>query len=86
VLDANSGHHAAALASAMWDEQSVAVEEQARHREHSVTEISVHDAARWKKAAEPAIHAWLRHAKDKGLSGEKLLADARAMAAKYAAA
>lgn len=86
VIDANSGPHAAALSGAMWEEQSLVVEELVRQRGHTVTQISAHDAARWKKAAEPAIQAWLRHAKEKGRNGEKLLADARAMVAKYAAA
>jgi TRAP-type C4-dicarboxylate transport system substrate-binding protein len=73
----------AELAGKMWDEQAIAVEEAVRKRGNTVTELSKEESARWQKATQPVVDNWLKQAKDKGLNGEKLLADARAAIAKY---
>ena len=35
------------------------------------------------KATEPVIEAWIKQVKDKGLDGDKLLEQAKALVAKY---
>jgi TRAP-type C4-dicarboxylate transport system substrate-binding protein len=86
VIDQNSGQVFATLAGRMWDEQAVVVEEMVRKRGNTITEITKEEAVRWQKATQPVIDAWLKQAKDTGLTGEKLLADAKALLAKYAKA
>jgi TRAP-type C4-dicarboxylate transport system substrate-binding protein len=83
VLDQNSGMAFAELAGKMWDEQALAVEEMVKKRGNTITQISKEESARWQKATQPVVDNWLKQAKDKGLNGEKLLADAKAAIAKY---
>lgn len=86
VLDKNSGRNAASLAANLWDEEAVAVEDNAKKRGHSVTDFSDHDVLRLHKVCEPVVQNWLKTAKERGLNGEKILADAKSFAAKYGAA
>jgi TRAP-type C4-dicarboxylate transport system substrate-binding protein len=86
VLDKNSGQHFANLAGAMFDERAAAVEEEVSKRGHSTTEFPPHETLRWRKATEPVVHSWLREMSARGANGEKLLADAKAVIAKYAGA
>lgn len=83
VMDDNSGHVVAALAGKMWDTQSEVVEAMVRKRGNTVTVITAEEAARWRKATEPVIDAWLKGAKERGLDGGKLLETARALVAQY---
>lgn len=83
ILDANSGQFAAAMAGQMWDDQAKTVEDMVRKRGNTVSAISVEEAARWRKATEPVIEAWLKQAKERGIDGGKLLEAARALVAKH---
>jgi hypothetical protein len=71
------------MAGKVWDEQAVVVSEMVRKRGNTITVIEEAEAARWRKTTEPVIEAWLKSTKEKGLDGEKLLADARAAIAKH---
>jgi TRAP-type transport system periplasmic protein len=84
VIDDNSGQYAATLAGKMWDDQAVVVEDMVKKRGNTITVLDKAEVARWEKATQPVTEAWLKQAKDKGLNGEKLLADAKALLAKYA--
>jgi TRAP-type C4-dicarboxylate transport system substrate-binding protein len=84
VIDANSGQIAARTAGRMWDDQAVVVADAIRERGNTITRIEKAEAERWQKATQPVVDAWLRASKKFG--GEKLLADARALLAKYGAA
>ncbi len=84
VIDDNSGQYAAGIAGKMWDDQAVVVEELVRKRGNTVTVLDKDEAARWDKATHPVTETWLKQTKDKGLNGEKLIADAKASLAKYA--
>jgi TRAP-type C4-dicarboxylate transport system substrate-binding protein len=86
IIDANSGQNATTLAGTMWDEQAIVVEELVKSRGNTIAVLSAEETARWRKATEPVIAAWLKEVKAKGLDGEKLLKDARALIAKYAGA
>ncbi len=86
VVDANSGMPFATAAGKMWDEQALKVEEIVKKRGNTVTLLDKGEAANWQKATQPVVDAWLKQAKDKGLNGEKLLADAKALLSKHASA
>jgi len=86
VIDDNSGQFAATLAGQMWDDQAKVVEEIVRKRGNTITVITAEEKARWVKATEPVIEAWIKQAKERGLDGTKLLETARALVAKYAKA
>jgi TRAP-type C4-dicarboxylate transport system substrate-binding protein len=83
VLDANSGQAFAAMAGKMWDDQAAVVEEMVRKRGNTISAISAEEAARWRKATEPVIEAWIAQVKDRGIDGRKYLEEARALLAKY---
>ena len=81
IIDQNSGQAAALMAGRMWDDQAVAVEEMVTKRGNTVTPIEKAEAARWQKATQPVIDAWLKSSKS--INGDKLLAEAKALLAKY---
>jgi TRAP-type C4-dicarboxylate transport system substrate-binding protein len=83
VMDANSGQVVAQMAGQMWDDQAKVVEEMVRKRGNTVASIDEAESARWRKATEPVIETWLKSAKERGIDSEKLLANARALVAKY---
>ncbi len=81
IIDQNAGQAAAQVAGKMWDEQAVVVEDMVAKRGNTITQLEKVEIDRWRKAAQPVIDAWLKSAK--GFNSEKLLADAKAMMAKY---
>jgi TRAP-type transport system periplasmic protein len=84
VIDNNSGQPAAALGGAMWDLQAAAVVDMVGGRGDPITTLLPEAVARWRKATEPAIEAWLKEMKEHKVDGGKLLAGARALLTKYA--
>jgi TRAP-type transport system periplasmic protein len=44
--------------------------------------ISADEKAKWVKATQPVIDAWVAQVKDKGLDGAKLIEQAKALVAK----
>jgi len=84
VIDKHSGQAAARAAGKMWDDQAVVVADAVKERGNTITRIEKAEAERWQKATQPVTDAWLRASKKFG--GEKLLADAKALLAKYGAA
>ena len=87
VIDANSGQAFAAMAGPMWDNEATAVSAMVRARSgNTISSISEEEKGRWIKATEPVLAAWVEQVKARGLDGTKLIADARALVAKYEAA
>lgn len=84
IIDANSGQFATTFAAEMWDQQGALVEDAIKKRGDVVETLTAEEAARWRKATEPVIDAWLKQAKDAGRDGGKLLDNARMLLAKYA--
>jgi TRAP-type C4-dicarboxylate transport system substrate-binding protein len=84
VIDRNSGQTAARTAGRMWDDQALVVADAVRERGNTVTQIDKAEAERWQKATQPVTDTWLKASKKIG--GEKLLADAKALLAKYGGA
>lgn len=81
VVDANSGRVAAEAAGKMWDDQAVVVADAMKTRGNTITQIDKAEAERWQKATQPVVDAWLRASKKIG--GDKLLADAKALLARF---
>jgi len=84
VIDNNSGQPAATIAGAMWDVQAAAVVDMVGGRGDPITTLLPEAVARWRKATEPVVEAWLKDMKEHKVDGGKLLANARALQAKYA--
>jgi TRAP-type C4-dicarboxylate transport system substrate-binding protein len=84
VIDNNSGQPAASVAGAMWDVQAAAVVDMVGGRGDPITTLLPEAVARWRKATEPVIEAWLKDMKEHKVDGGKLLANVRALQAKYA--
>jgi hypothetical protein len=83
VIDNNSGQPAATIAGAMWDVQAAAVIDMVSGRGDPITTLLPEAVARWRKATEPVVEAWLKDMKEHKVDGGKLLANARALQAKY---
>lgn len=83
VIDNNSGQPVATIAGAMWDVQAAAVVDLVSGRGDPITTLLPEAVARWRKATEPVIEAWLKDMKEHKNDGGKLLANARALLAKY---
>jgi TRAP-type transport system periplasmic protein len=83
VIDNNSGQPGATIAGAMWDVQAAAVIDMVSARGDPITTLLPEAVAHWRKATEPVIEAWLKDMKEHKTDGGKLLANARALLAKY---
>jgi TRAP-type C4-dicarboxylate transport system substrate-binding protein len=83
AFDKNSGMKFAELAGNMWDDAGALVLEMVKKRGNTINTISAEEKAKWVKATEPVIEAWIKQVKDKGLDGGKLVEQARALVAKY---
>jgi TRAP-type C4-dicarboxylate transport system substrate-binding protein len=83
VLDRNSGQAAAMMAGRMWDNEGIATAETVKGRGNTVAVLSPDEAARWRKATQPVIEAWMRQVKERGADGGRLLETARALLAKH---
>lgn len=81
VIDANSGQPAAQAAGRMWDDQAISVADAMKSRGNTIIQIDKAEAERWQKATQPVIDGWLKASKKIG--GDKLLADAKALLARY---
>jgi TRAP-type C4-dicarboxylate transport system substrate-binding protein len=84
VIDNNSGQPAATIAGAMWDVQAAAVVDMVSGRGDPITTLLPEAVAHWRKATEPVVDGWLKDMKEHKVDGGKLLANARALLAKYA--
>lgn len=86
VIDNNSGMPAAIAAAAPYDDQARIVEEAVRKRGNQISAIGEAEKKRWVDATQPVIDAWLAGMKDRNIDGAALLASARALIARHAAA
>jgi TRAP-type C4-dicarboxylate transport system substrate-binding protein len=83
AIDKNSGMKFAELAGNMWDDAGAQVLEMVKKRGNIIASISEDEKARWIKATQPVIDSWVTQVKDKGLDGNKLIEQAKALVAKY---
>jgi TRAP-type transport system periplasmic protein len=84
VIDNNSGQIAAGMAGAMWDLEADAVADMVRQRGDPITMLTAEDVERGRKATEPVVATWLKAMKAQKIDGDKLVAGAGALLAKYA--
>ncbi|MEQ1647397.1 MAG: TRAP transporter substrate-binding protein [Hyphomicrobiaceae bacterium] len=83
IIDAHSSFEGAKLAGTAWDTAGVPVRDMVEKRGNSITMLAEGEKQRWIEASKPVVATWLTDAKSKGFDGEKLLADAQALIAKY---
>jgi TRAP-type C4-dicarboxylate transport system substrate-binding protein len=83
AIDKNSGMAASVMAGNLWDTMGVPVAEMVRKRGNTITVLAEDEKARWQKATEPVIEAWIKGSKDKNIDGGKLLETAKALLAKH---
>jgi TRAP-type C4-dicarboxylate transport system substrate-binding protein len=82
VLDANSGEAAAIMAARVWDEEGPKVEEAARRRGNTISEITEAEKARWVAATAPVTTAWVGQMREKSIDGAALVEQTRALVAR----
>ena len=85
VIDDNSGRNIAKWAGQNWADIEVPAEKVMKSKsKNQFHTMPASEVTKMKAAAQPAIDRWLKQMKGKGVDGAALLADARAMIAKYA--
>ena len=85
VIDDHSGRHIAKWVGQNWADIEIPGEKVMKSKKKNRFHIMpASEVAKMKAAAKPAIDRWLKQMKRKGFDGAALLADARAMIAKYA--
>ena len=79
AIDKNAGMPASEMAGNLWDTMGLPVAEMVKARGNTITFLAEDEKAKWQKATEPVVEAWVKSAKDKNLDGGKLLETARAL-------
>jgi TRAP-type transport system periplasmic protein len=83
IMDKESGQAFAQFAGKMWDDQAITTAAMVKARGNTLAEITADEKAKWVKACEPVTAKWIEDLKAKNLDGAKLIADAKALIAKY---
>ncbi len=83
VIDDNSGQVAATMAGTMWDLKAKAVADAVSQNGDQIVTLDPDAVARWRKATQPVIEAWRKVMKTHKADGDKLLASAYDLFAKY---
>jgi TRAP-type transport system periplasmic protein len=83
AIDKSSGMPASEMAGNLWDTMGLPVAEMVKARGNTITVLAEDEKARWQKATEPVIEAWIKGTKDKGVDGGKLVEQVRALVGKY---
>ena len=84
VIDANSGLETSRWAGKAQNDGDKPGYEAAVKRGNTIVTLDVAETARWRKAADPVIEAWVVEMKGKGIDGRKLIDDTRVLIGKYA--
>ncbi len=84
VIDDHSGRNIAKWAGQNWiDIEKPGIAAVKKHKKNKFVTLSPAESDKIKKAAEPVIAQWLAEMKKIGADGPAMLADARALIAKY---
>jgi TRAP-type C4-dicarboxylate transport system substrate-binding protein len=83
ILMEKSGQSGARMAGQAFDAKNAEVTALVKERGNTVATLAEDEKARWIEATRPVITRWLEEAKGKGIDGDALLAEARALIAKY---
>lgn len=85
VIDANSGQALAAQVGRGWDEAEATARAAAVARGNEITVLPQAEIERWQQATQPVIAAWVKAMDERGLNGQQMLDEARALIAQYSA-
>ena len=85
VIDANSGLALARELGELWDASAPAARKQATDRGNVINVVPATEVANWDRAARPLYAEWIADMNKRGLDGNALLADARALIARFSA-
>jgi TRAP-type C4-dicarboxylate transport system substrate-binding protein len=83
VIDANSGRSLSRRAGAVWDQAEALGEEAAKDHGNEFYVMPKSELLIWRAAAMSVTDQWVSDMDAKGLDGEKMLAEAQALIAKY---
>ena len=72
------------MAARMWDDLAPVVEETARKQGNTIKELDRSEIDRWVKATQPVVDAWVKESRQRKFDGGALLAEAKALLAKFA--
>lgn len=84
VIDANSGPATSRWVGQVMDAGDAPGLEAAKKRGNAIVVLDAKETARWKAAAQEVTQAWIAEMKSRGIDGQALVDDARALIAKYA--
>ena len=82
VIDRNSGLELSTRAGRLWDEQKAPARKLALDRGNVVYVVPATELVQWQRAAQPVLAEWVEDMNRRGLDGNALLADARALIAR----
>lgn len=85
VIDANSGEWLAKEFGQRWERDDMPGIARAKKLDHPIIKVADEEQARWRKVTEPVYESWIKERDEKGQPGSKMVADAKALVAKYAA-
>jgi TRAP-type C4-dicarboxylate transport system substrate-binding protein len=86
VIDRNSGAELSAQAGQLWEAQKAPARRLAIERGNTIIVVPAAELVAWQRAAQSVHVDWVADMKRRGLDGDALLADARALLARSAAA
>jgi TRAP-type C4-dicarboxylate transport system substrate-binding protein len=78
-----SGQHGAGMAGRAFDASNAQVLAVVQGRGHTFVALTEEEKGRWTAAMQPVVDAWLAEMQGRGLDGNALLAEARALVAGY---
>lgn len=84
VIDDNSGIATSKWVGQVMDAGDAPGLEVARKRGNAIVVLDAKETARWKAAAQKVTETWIAEMKGKGIDGQALVDDARALIGKYA--
>ena len=79
VIDANSGAETSAWAGKIWDETTAPARQTAVDRKNTFHSVPAAEVANWQKAAEAVNADWIKEVAAKGMDGQKLIGEAKAL-------
>ena len=85
AIDDNSGPKVAQWLGERWEHDDQPGIDRAKELKHEIVEISDSETARMRKASQPVFDDWIKEMNGKGYDGNKLLAEAERLIAKYKA-
>jgi len=74
---------ASEMAGNLWDTMGLPVAEMVKQRGNTITVLAEDEKAKWQKATEPVIEAWVKGSKEKNIDGAKLLETVKGLLAKH---